>query len=77
MPICEACGAEILYAQTENGSLLTLDPEPTRAGNVLLDTSPTAQPRLAEATWLSARQALEARDAGRTLYRLHQPNCLR
>jgi hypothetical protein len=76
MPTCEACGQEIVWAQTVNGKLMPVDAEPTRAGNVLLgDDGPTAQPRLREATVLGARKALEARDEGRTLYKSHFASC--
>lgn len=76
MPTCEACGAPIVWAQTVNEKLMPVDAEPTRAGNVLLgDDAPTAQPRLREATVLGARQALDARDAGRTLYKSHFATC--
>lgn len=74
-PTCEACGAAIIWSQTTKGNLMPLDAEPTPSGNILLDTSPTTQPRLAEATVLGARKALEARDAGRTLYKSHFATC--
>lgn len=75
MPNCEACGGAILWGQTVNDKAMPLDAEPTRAGNILLDQSPVSQPRLALATVLGARAALEARDAGRTLYRSHFATC--
>lgn len=80
MPTCEACDAPIIWAQTVNGKLMPVDAEPTRAGNVLLgDDGPAARPRLREATVLGARAALgaalEARDAGRTLYKSHFASC--
>lgn len=76
MPTCEACGAPLIWALTKNEKLMLVDAEPSRAGNVLLgDDGPTAQPRLREATVLGARAALEARDAGRTLYKSHFSTC--
>lgn len=75
MTNCEACGANLIWAQTDDDKLMMLDAEPIRAGNILLDQSRVSQPRLALATVLGARAALEARDAGRTLYRSHFQSC--
>ena len=36
MSVCKHCGAEVLWARTEGGKRISLDPEPTSSGNIRL-----------------------------------------
>ena len=63
--VCRSCKAPILWAKTENGRLIPLDPEPDAAGNVALVDG--------VAVVLTAR-VLE-RIRGATLHRSHFATC--
>lgn len=69
MPTCKACGAPLVWAETrppdgtgQEPRRMPLDAEPHPAGNVVFNVDGKVQV-------LGARAALEARDAGRTLYK--------
>jgi hypothetical protein len=45
---CSSCGASILWAITEKGHRIPIDPEPTTAGNLTLVDGIARTPRLGE-----------------------------
>lgn len=69
-------GAELLWARTLSGKAMPLDAAPSPAGNVFLhDGTDRGGESSPVVTVLGARAALEARGAGRTLYKSHFSTC--
>jgi hypothetical protein len=64
---CRSCGQRMLWAKTESGKSIPLDPEPAPDGNVALDG--------AVAMVLGPEAAAQCRAAGGRLYKSHFATC--
>lgn len=72
MSACSSCGKEIIWAITDNGKRMPIDPDPDAHGNVRLSFGRRGE---APSAKVLGKKDLAEREEGAHLYRSHWATC--